>query len=96
MALVLGMNLEKDNEIWLDNLKITLDRIMNPNETAITVHGKYMTEKKVINTKGMTHVTTSPVVGMMLGTDTNVDGFCRVLVEAPRKVKVDRGAKRKG
>lgn len=94
MALVLGMNLEKDNEIWLDDLKITLDQIMNLTQTAITVHGKFMTEKKVINTLGMTNVT--PNVGMMLGTDTNVDGFCRVLVEAPRRIKVDRGAKRNG
>jgi hypothetical protein len=92
MALVLGMNLEKDNEMWVDDLKVTLDRIMNPDETAITVHGKFMTEKKVISTKGMT--TIIPSVGMMLGTDTNIDGFCRVLVDAPKRIAIDRGVKR--
>lgn len=92
MALVLGMNLEKDNEIWIGDLKVTLERIMNPDETAITIHGKFMTEKKVISTRGPIQIIQG--VTMQLGTDTNVDGFCRVLVVAPRKVQVDRGARR--
>ncbi|MGY5853604.1 MAG: hypothetical protein RTU92_08580 [Candidatus Thorarchaeota archaeon] len=92
MALVLGMNLNVDNEIWLNNLKVTIDKIMSPNESQITVHGAFMTEKKVINTSAFVPVTNQ--VKMMLGTDTNRDGFCRVLVEAPRSVKVDRGKKK--
>lgn len=94
MALVLGMNLNVDNEIWLNDLLVTVDKILSPTQTQITVHGEFMTEQKVINTSAFVMVTTQ--VKMMLGTDTNRDGFCRVLVEAPRSIKVDRGKKRNG
>lgn len=93
MALVLGMNLEKDNEIWVGDLLITLDKILNPTQTQITVHGKYMTSQMVINTMRYIPVTTD--VKMMLGTDTNRDGFCRVLVDAPRSISIDRGQKKR-
>lgn len=93
MALVLGMNLEKDNEIWVGDLLITLDKILNPKQTQITIHGRYMTQQVIINDARYTTVTTD--VKMMLGTDTNRDGFCRVLVEAPRSISIDRGQKKK-
>ncbi len=92
MALVLGMNLEKDNEIWIEDLLITIDKILNPKQTQITVHGKYMTQQLVINDLKYIPVTTD--VKMMLGTDTNRDGFCRVLVDAPRNISIDRGQKK--
>jgi hypothetical protein len=92
MALVLGMNLEKDNEIWIEDLLITIDKILNPKQTQITVHGKYMTQQLVINDLRYIPVTTD--VKMMLGTDTNRDGFCRVLVDAPRHISIDRGQKK--
>ncbi len=92
MALVLGMNLEKDNEIWIEDLLVTIDKILNTKQTQITVHGKYMTQQKVINNLKYTPVTTD--VKMMLGTDTNRDGFCRVLVEAPRSITIERGQKK--
>jgi len=93
MALVLGMNLEKDNEIWVGDLLITLDKILNPKQTAITVHGKYLTSHMIINDMRFVAVTTN--VKMMLGTDTNRDGFCRVLVEAPRSITINRGQKKR-
>lgn len=93
MALVLGMNLEKDNEIWVGDLLITLDKILNPTQTQITIHGRFMTEQKVINNMNYVVITTD--VKMMLGTDTNRDGFCRVLVEAPRSITIDRGQKKR-
>lgn len=92
MALVLGMNLEKDNEIWIEDLLVTIDKILNTKQTQITVHGKYMTQQKIINDMRYTPVTTD--VKMMLGTDTNRDGFCRVLVEAPRSITIERGQKK--
>lgn len=92
MALVLGMNLEKDNEIWIEDLLVTIDKILNPKQTQITVHGKYMTQQLVINDLQYIPVTTD--VKMMLGTDTNRDGFCRVLVDAPRNISIDRGQKK--
>lgn len=94
MALVLGMNLQKDNEIWLDDLKVTVDKILSPTQTQITVHGEFMTEQKVIDSSSFKNVTNH--VKMMLGTDTNRDGFVRVLVEAPRRIKVERGLRRNG
>lgn len=94
MALVLGMNLQKDNEIWLNDLLVTVDRIISPTQTELTVHGQYMTEKKVINTADFVNVTNE--VKMMLGVDTNREGFCRVLVEAPRRIKVERGRRKGG
>jgi len=93
MALVLGMNLEKDNEIWVGDLLITIDKILNPKQTQITVHGRYMTQQLVINDLKYVAVTTD--VKMMLGTDTNRDGFCRVLVDAPRSITIDRGQKKR-
>jgi len=93
MALVLGMNLDKDNEIWVGDLLITIDKILNPKQTAITVHGKYLTSQMVINDMRYIPVTTD--VKMMLGTDTNKDGFVRVLVDAPRSIPIDRGQKKR-
>lgn len=92
MALVLGMNLEKDNEIWVGDLLITLDKILNTKQTQITIHGKYLIQQVVINDTKYTTVANN--VKMMLGTDTNRDGFCRVLVEAPRSISIDRGQKK--
>lgn len=92
MALVLGMNLNGDNEIWLNDLLVTIDRIKSPSQTEITVHRACIDEKKTINTQEFINVT--PQVKMMLGTETNRDGFCRVLVEAPKSIKIDRGKKR--
>ena len=92
MALVLGMNLDKDNEIWLNDLKVTVDKIVDATQAKITVHGEFMTQQMVLNTRQYQPVTNQ--VRMMLGTDTNRDGFVRVLVEAPRSVKVDRGLRR--
>jgi len=93
MALVLGMNLKKDNEIWVEDLLITLDKILNLKQTQITVHGKYITSQLVINDMRYIPVTTD--VKMMLGTDTNIDGFCRVLVDAPRSITILRGQKKR-
>ncbi len=89
MALVLGMNLDKDNEIWLNDLKITIDQIKSPTKTLITAHGKSLINKFEINTE--VYVEVAPQVKMMLGTDTNRDNFCRVLVEAPQNIRVERG-----
>ena len=94
MPLVLGMNLDKDNEIWIDDLRITLDKIKSPTQTDITIHGEYVIEKKVINSHGWMDITHN--AKMKLGTDTNRDGFCRVLVDAPKSVKIERGLLRNG
>jgi hypothetical protein len=93
MALVLGMYLDKDNEIWLNDLKVTIDSIESVTRTKITVHDKFMPKKMEIDTNDWRQVTNN--VRMMLGNDTNRDQFCRVLVEAPKNIKVDRGAKRR-
>ncbi len=90
MPLVLGMNLEKDNEVYLDDLRVTIDRILNPTQIQITVHGEYMVEQKVVN-----DLMYCPVHGkteMMLGKNTNKNGFVRLLVQAPQSVKIKRGA----
>jgi len=43
----------------------------------------------------MRFVAVTTNVKMMLGTDTNRDGFCRVLVEAPRSITINRGQKKR-
>lgn len=93
MALVLGMNLDKDNEIWIDDLKITIDQILSVTRSKITIHDPYMIKKMEINTNDFVNIVGE--VFMMLGTDTNKDNFCRVLVKAPKNIKINRGEKRR-
>jgi len=91
MALVLGMQLEKDNEIYLNDLRIEVDGFLPPDQAQITVHGDYMTEKLILSEHRMSEVI--PGVSMMLSKGVNNHKYCRILVEAPRSVKVERGAR---
>ena len=91
MALVLGMKLEKDNEIWLNDTLVTLDMIKSPSKTNITVHTKTMDHSFTIDNRNFQEI--APSVFMMLGNDTNKDNFCRVLVKAPKNIRVERGAR---
>jgi hypothetical protein len=91
MPLVLGMKLDKDNEIWINDTKVTLDLIKSPSKTNITVHTKTMDHKFTIDNQGFQEI--APNVKMMLGEDTNKDEFCRVLVDAPKSIRIERGAR---
>lgn len=89
MALVLGMQLESDNEIYLNDLRVTIDKLIGKNQAHITVHGICLDEGKVINNEQYTNITSN--VKMMLGLPEDVPNFCKVLVDAPRNVKILRG-----
>lgn len=89
MALVLGMDVNKDNEIFIDELRVTVDRVLSPTQVQITVHGDYMEEQKILN--NIQYVNVTPNVQMMLGLTVTKQGFCRVMVEAPRNITILRG-----
>lgn len=90
MALVLGVYVEQDNRIFLDELLVTIDDVISKSQAKITIHGEFIEEQKVLNDKSYTQVTNK--VKMMLGLFNSHDkGFCKVLVEAPRNISVLRG-----
>lgn len=93
MALVLGMEVDNDNEIYLGELRVTVDEIISKSEVKITVHGDYMTEHLVLNNNNFTDII--PKVRMMLGKGEDVAGFCRVMIEAPKQIHILRGKLKK-
>jgi len=48
-----------------------------------------MDHKFTIDTSGFQEI--APNVKMMLGNNTNKDDFCRVFVDAPKNIRIERG-----
>ncbi len=89
MALVLGINLEHNNEVFIDGTRVTVDKIIDGHRTQITVHGKFMNEQKVIDDDNLL-----PIMGnrvkIGLGTDTNRGKLVRLVIDAPKDITINK------
>lgn len=86
MPLVIGVRIEVNNEIMIGDTLVTIDKRIGKRQAQITVHGKCMLEEKIINTDELVNIMGS--VKMGLGANTNRGGLIRVLVQAPRSIKI--------
>lgn len=86
MALVIGVRIHINNQIFIGGTKVTVDKTVGYRQAQITVHGACLIEKKLINVDEMTTIMNQ--VKMGLAKDTNRKGLVRVLVDAPRSIDI--------
>lgn len=91
MALVIGLNIDIDNRIRVGKTLITVNKIIDKSSAEITINGDFLTENKIINDSSMIRIMDR--VNMGIGLNSNKGSFCRVLIEAPKSIKITTGTK---
>ena len=89
MALVLSINMQQNNEVFIDNTRVTVDKIVSAKKAQITVHGDFMNEQMIIDDDKLSPIMKNRVM-IGLGTDTNRGSLVRLVIEAPKSIKIEK------
>jgi len=91
VGLVIGVELNKNNEIYLDDIKVVVNNLVDNATSRITVYEGEQKNSMLINTCKMKYVTSN--CKMMLSNPNleSRNGFCRISIDAPKSVRILRG-----
>ena len=96
MALVLGINIDKDNRVFIGPHMLTVDMIKSATAAQVTLHTAAMDYVYTLTTTEFTELTGMVGVSVGLGKDTNRGGLVRLLVDAPKNIAIERGSRQDG
>ncbi len=91
MSYVLGVNLLKDNRVFIGDTMVTVEQIRSRSVSTIKVHGAGMDYEYDLNDREMQEIKPFPNVKMGLGLDANNGNYVKLLIDAPRSVEITYG-----